>query len=298
MTSPFFPTVFRIIFFSGILVFFLWSGESKAQTNRIDTLTGTTEILHIRKISVEGNHQTKTPIILRELLFHEKDTLLKEDFSALLKASHDNIFNTRLFNFVTIDTLCFPGEIIQTEVVIRVVERWYFWPIPYLEISDRNFNAWLQTLDFSRLTYGIDLTLNNVRGRNETLMFPIHFGFNREFGITYYIPFVNSKKTFGLAFGVQFDQNHELIIKSLKNRPVYFKDPDHFIRQNIYSFIESRLRLNHYIYHILRIEYNAYSFSDSLCRIPGYTSYNKPYLNFFTLTYQLKNDHRDIARDA
>ena len=183
----------------------------------------------------------------------------------------------------------------QADINIHVVERWYIWPIPFLEISDRNFNSWLATMDLSRLTYGIDLTVSNIRGRNETLRFPVHFGFNRQFGFDYTIPYINRKKTTGFGLGVQLDQNHELIVKSVNNKPVYYKDPNNFIRQNVYAFIEMSLRLGIYSYHSVRLSYNAYSFCDSLLHIPGYTYNEKAFLNFFALNYQFKNDHRNIA---
>ena len=265
------------------------------QNGNQDSLISKGPSVIINRISVDGNHQTRSSIILRELLFHEHDTLLLRTFSEAIRSSRQNIFNTRLFNFVTIDTACEAGNFLHTDVMIHVVERWYIWPIPYFEISDRNINSWLATMDFSRLTYGIDLTISNVRGRNETLRFPVHFGFNRQFGFDYTIPYINRKKTIGFGVGVQLDQNHELIVKSVNNKPVYYKDPTGFIQQNIYSYLEMRFRPSIYSYHSVRLSYSAYSFSDSLLHIPNYAYHDKAYLNFFTIYYQMKADHRDIA---
>ena len=44
---------------------------------------------------------------------------------------------------------------------IDLVERWYIWPYPILEISERNFNVWWDDFqssnyqDFSRFNYGV-----------------------------------------------------------------------------------------------------------------------------------------------
>ena len=275
--------------------FFFCVQNVSGQADYRDSLKDGGKRFVIQSITIEGNHHTKSSIIIRELLFHEKDTLPQKAFSSALISSQENIFNTRLFNFVTMDTVCKPGRIVEAEIHIHVVERWYIWPIPFIEISDRNINAWLSTMDFSRLTYGIDLTISNVRGRNETLRFPVHFGFNRQFGFDYTMPYTNKKKTIGLGFGLLLCQNHEVIVKSENNKPVYYKDPKYFVRQNFYSFIEMRYRPGIYSYHSVRLSYNAYSFSDSLLHIPGYTYSDKPFLNFFTFIYQYKNDHRDIA---
>jgi outer membrane protein assembly factor BamA len=283
------------IFLTLFLFPFPFSCDLHAQDPKHPATEPASEQIVIGSITIDGNRLTRSPIILREMLFHEKDTLMKNKFASLVKASRDNIFNTRLFNFVSIDTLSSAGNPVSADLKIHVVERWYIWPIPYIEISDRNLNAWLTTMDFSRLTYGIDLTISNVRGRNETLRFPIHFGFNRLFGFDYTAPYLNRKKTLGASFGVQLEQNRELIVGSLKNKPVYYKNPHWMIQQNIYSFLEVKYRPSLYSYHTARVIYNSYWFCDSLLNIPDYTYKDKPYLNFFTLIYMFKRDRRDIA---
>ena len=295
MTQVITSFFFRIIFSFMLLGSFFCDQDVLGQADYRNSLNDERKFLIVNSISVDGNHLTKSSIILRELLFHANDTLLQKAFSSLIKPSQENIFNTRLFNFVIIDTVFHQGKTVKADIYIHVVERWYIWPIPFFEISDRNINSWFATMDFSRLTYGIDLTISNVRGRNETLRFPVHFGFNRQFGFDYTVPYINRKKTIGFGLGAQQDQNHELIVKSLNNKPVYYKDPANFVRQNVYSFLEMRFRPNIYSYHSVRLSFNAYSFSDSLLQIPGYTYSDKPFLNYFAFIYQYKNDHRDIA---
>jgi hypothetical protein len=212
----------------------------------------------------------------------------------MLKAGRENIFNTALFNFVTLDTVSLGGSPVQIDVVIHVVERWYIWPWPFFEISDRNFNTWIETTDFSRLTYGIDLTIQNVRNRNETLKFPIHYGFNQKFGFSYRIPYLDSRKIIGIAFGAEYNRNHEVIVETHNNKTVYYKDPDHFLRQNFYAFTELLLRPTFYARHTFRVGFNAWVFSDSLLKIPGYTAESSRFLNYFSIYYQYKNDHRDV----
>ena len=254
----------------------------------------TTRIIVVHSIKIDGNQRTKSSIILRELTFHEKDTLRYSSFLKMLNAGKDNVFNTTLFNFVTIDTTHVNGDLIEMDVNIHVIERWYIWPWPYFEISDRNFNAWAEKAEISRLTYGIDLTIKDVRGRNETLIFPIHYGFNQKLGFSYRIPYLDRKKTIGIAFGAEYDRNHEVIVKTHDNKTVYYKDPNRFPRQNLYAFAELLYRPTIYAHHTLRVSYTAWTFSDSLLKVPGYLPDSSHHLNYFSFYYQYKNDHRDI----
>ncbi|HSN50542.1 MAG TPA: POTRA domain-containing protein [Bacteroidales bacterium] len=252
------------------------------------------KFLIVRNINITGNNRTKASIITREMKFAGGDTIFLTDYPLLMNAARENIFNTGLFNFVTLDTTSISADKITTDVNIRLIERWYIWPWPFFELSDRNINSWLETTDYSRLTYGIDLTINNVRGRDETLKIPIHVGFNQLFGFDYEIPYINRRKTIGAGFGGDYERNHEVIITSTDNKPVYYKDPASYPRQETNVFAAFYLRPNFYAKHTFRFDYQSYAFSDSLVRIPGYTqdSLRKP--QFLTFTYQYKNDHRDF----
>jgi len=247
----------------------------------------------IRSITVTGNLLTKPGIIARELDFKQNDTLLFRRFSEQLISSRQNIFNTRLFNFVTIDTSYDVAHHL-VDVKIVLVERWYIWPIPYLEISDRNFNVWWETRDVRRLTYGVDLTFFNVRGRNETLKILTHFGFNQNFGFTYKIPYVNAKQTVGLGLGASLMLNREIAVATRNNEPVYVRNDSVYLKKLVYAFGECVLRPDFFTTHTFRIAYSHYNIDSSIRVIPGFSIVEKDVQQFASFSYFLKIDHRDV----
>jgi len=265
-----------------------FAGEGKNSPDRTDSAG----YVIIRKILIEGNRQTKSSIITRELKFKINDTILLNRLPDLLKSCKENVFNTNLFNVVTFDTTCITGS--RVDVKITVIERWYIWPIPYVEISERNFNVWWETKDFSRLTYGVDLTFSNVRGHNETLKILTHFGFNQKYGFTYVVPYINRKQTIGIGFGADVDLNHEVGVKTADNEVVYYKDVSNFPKQLIFGFTEMIYRPSIYTYHTFRMAYNQYYFMDTVLKVPGFSLTNSNCQIFGSLYYQFKNDHRDV----
>ena len=84
------------------------------------------------------------------------------------------------------------------------MERWYVWPNPIFELSERNFNVWWHDFkannysDFSRVNYGLFLVWENFRGRNELLKMKYRRGFKEHYLFNYEIPYFNKKKTLGL----------------------------------------------------------------------------------------------------
>ena len=83
---------------------------------------------------------------MRELSFQVGDSLTLKEFNENLKQSELNIGSQWLFNFVDIITYFNQNEI---DVTIEVTERWYVWPYPILEISERNFNVFWDRLQLS-----------------------------------------------------------------------------------------------------------------------------------------------------
>jgi outer membrane protein assembly factor BamA len=285
-----FPPIIIFLFY----LLFLFNLPAATGSNSKSFAPDTSRKVIIHSIIIDGNRQTRSSIILRELAFHETDTLRQTTFRQMLIAGRENVFNTALFNFVTFDTLPLGGLPVQVDVVIHVVERWYIWPWPFFEISDRNFNTWIGTTDLSRLSYGIDLTIQNVGGRNETLKFPVHYGFNQKTGFNYRVPYLDRRKIIGIAFGAEYSRNHEVIVETQNNKTVYYKDDNGFPRKNLFIFTDLLLRPTFYSHHTFRVSFNAWFFSDSLLKIPGYTVDSSHFLNYFSFYYQFKNDHRDV----
>ncbi|NQV01046.1 MAG: hypothetical protein HQ542_00230 [Bacteroidia bacterium] len=253
-----------------------------------------TALVIIDHITLEGNKITRPKIILRELRFRAGDTLTAQSFPAALQRSRDNVFNTALFNVVELDTVRLSSGPTHMEVTVKMIERWYIWPIPFIEFPNRNINAWLESVDFRKLTYGLNFKFFNARGRNETLTLLIHLGFNQQYGFTYQTPYLNKKQTWGFGFGGYYSRNRSLITGNTGNKSNYLDTADGNLQHRAHGFVEGYFRPNLYSYHTLAIGYDYYYFTDTLLKIPGYVTDSTNDQSFFTLYYKYKLDYRDV----
>ena len=103
----------------------------------------------ISEIIISGNVITQEDIIKRELLFRIDSIYLKTELESKIKLSQQNLKNLNLFNFIEIEK---KEKNNLTTVYINLIERWYIWPYPILEISERNFNVWWD--NFQSSNYG------------------------------------------------------------------------------------------------------------------------------------------------
>lgn len=255
-----------------------------------DSLTGD---YVVSDILIKGNKVTRSFVITRELPFQLGDTIRQGTLCEVVVRARQNVFNTNLFNVVTVTvdtTAPSPGVIFR----IEVIERWYFWPVPYAEPADRNINVWLKSRDFSRVTYGIDFTFENVRGRRERLTIPVYFGYNYMLGFDYLFPFVNKRQTIGLGFGGSYSLAHEIAVNTVNDKPLYKTKEDGFLQRQYNLSARMLFRRGIYNSQLIRLDYVGYRFSDEVEDVPGFLLEPNSELSFFNISWNFRFDHRDV----
>lgn len=252
-------------------------------------------LLRVNNITFAGNKITKERIIRRELMFAEGDTLTREELSVLLKQSRENLLNTSLFNFVIAEVIPSSDDDALVDILFHFTERWYIWPWPIIEFADRNFNTWWQdNRDLSRMSYGLVLRWENFRGRKEILEFTARFGYIEQYGFDYTIPYLNKKETLGLGIGASFGRTKEVPVINSDDKLVYYKDDKGYVAKNVRAYTSLIYRKKIYNTHTLRLGYELDDFQDTLIEInPSFSVDNKTQLQFLSLSYQYKSDHRD-----
>ena len=248
--------------------------------------------LILGNIKIQGNKQTKEKIILREFPLKTGDTIAVSEVAEFLKKSQQNIINTSLFNFATIDSSVDSNQRLNLQV--KVIERWYLWPNPIFEIAERNFNTWLENPNLDRVSYGCYVVKNNFRGRKENIQFRVRLGYAEQYGFAYNIPYLNKKQNLGLGMAFSFSRNHEIQYKSENNKQVFYKDPNNYVREELGARIRLGYRIGIYGSHSIELRYNEAKVVDTLRYITkNYFSNNNIKTQFLSLNFQFRDDRRD-----
>jgi len=275
--------------------------------NRTDVVNKDTILIHsnikdgkvlfvIDSIKLSGNKVTKDKIIFRELTFSQGDSIPAYQLVEVFSRSRENLLNTSLFNFATFeDSIISEGDISHININIDFVERWYIWPFPIFEISDRNLNSWWQDKDFSKINYGVYFTKENCRGRMESLKLLLRFGYDEKYEVSYTVPYINKKQTLGAGIGAGWSQNHEVAYQTYENNRLFVRNEDNYMLKNYYSFFNLTHRPNFYQHHLFQVSYNFYSFADTVLKLnPEYSFKNENTNEYFTLYYRYAVDRRDF----
>jgi outer membrane protein assembly factor BamA len=251
--------------------------------------------LTINRIFITGNHITRDRIILRELSIKTGDVIYSDDLASILDLDRKKLLNTRLFNTVELRTL--ELEPLKVDVIVDLNERWYTFPAPLIELSDRNFNEWWQNYnhDFRRINYGLRLYQYNMRGRNETLRLHAQFGFQKRFELMYRFPYIDQKQKQGLTFDFVFTETKNLAYQTFDHKYKFLKDDD-ILRTNVLGGLTYSYRNSFYQTHSFRLEYFSANINDTVKMLnPIYLKGETQHQEYASITYTFNSDHRDLV---
>ncbi len=94
----------------------------------------------IGSIFLSGNKRTKSFIVLREVPFVTGDHFTEGELEQELVLARQQIMNTSLFVDASVYISARNGDVLDINIDLK--ERWYFFPLPYFRLIDRNFNQW------------------------------------------------------------------------------------------------------------------------------------------------------------
>jgi outer membrane protein assembly factor BamA len=247
----------------------------------------------VSEIKIIGNKTTKPPIIIRELPFEIGDTLFSGNLTDIFERAQSNLFNTQLFNFITIQPVYFDS--IHISIYITVEERWYWWAAPIFELDEINFNTWWKDKDFDRLSYGAFVAKENFRGRKERIAMKVQLGYTEEIAFRYSVPYLNKKKTQGFGVGASYNRNHQINYGTTANNFNYYKSDENFVRESFVGQVSYDFRPKLYNLHRVQLDYNSVEVADSI------VFYNENYLTegnnnseFLSFRYYLNRDKRNL----
>lgn len=251
------------------------------------------EVIQIDRIFIVGNKRTKERIIKRELDIYEGQILTKALLQQYVEEDKRKIFNTALFNDVDITVIDLLNG--KADVIIRVTERWYFFPVPIFALADRNFTEWWvnQERDFSRVEYGLRLRHYNFRGRNEKVDLTAQFGYTKLFRLFYLIPYIDRQQKVGISFSVDYATNKNLAVNT-EGHKLQFLDGEEIMRKMFRAGINLNLRPSFYNFHRFGFWFSNLHVHDTVAIInPDYLMDGNTSQRYIGFTYRFRRDLRD-----
>lgn len=253
------------------------------------------QVVTVGNIYITGNNRTREEIIKRELDIVEGESYKKSDLLQTLTLDQQKIMNTRLF--VTVEVVPLQLSDTKVDVLIRLQERWYIFPIPIFKLADRNFTEWWvnQKRDFSRVNWGLQLYHMNVTGRNDRLDARLQFGFTQNVALGYSIPYIDKNQKLGLSARVSYSTNKTISYTSVGHRQVFLESDD-VIRRSFNTGSTLTYRPSFYTRHQFALGYSRIAVADTIPTLnPDYLGNGQTVQRYFGLSYGFSVDKRDFV---
>jgi outer membrane protein assembly factor BamA len=275
-----------------LLLTIVFGGSLHAQQDSlaVNTLADSSKVasnqyVTINNIVIKGNKRTQAYIILREMVVHQGDTILLKDLNKKLEQSRNQVFNTALF----VDAAVSAGQKIGNSISINVdvKERWYFFPLPYFRLVDRNFNQWLvdQKASLDRVNYGMKFTQGNLTGQNDELAIWLITGYSQQISLRYSLPFFDKKRQKGFSVGFSHSKQREFNYNTNLNKQLFYKAED-FTRTITRADASYTYRPDQYWRHSLQAVFMFECISDSAVKVnPNYFPQNRKEVQYLTFNY-------------
>ncbi|MDP2722458.1 MAG: hypothetical protein Q8O72_06865 [Bacteroidales bacterium] len=276
------------VVFATLSVLFLFGCSIAFADTISDSTTGGK--LEVKSITLSGNKITRDNIVFRELEFFVGRSYAPAELDSLMIKSRQNLLNRSLFNFVTITKTVDNGF---WEVHISMIERWYIWPIPIFQFADRNLNAWLEKGDLNRLNYGVNLRVENFRGRMEVLNLVAQTGYDMIIASRWTTPYLDKKQVTGISLQGGMQYNHEVAFTTEDTKHLFYRSTLDFASKYFFGGVNVTFRPKYNYLHDIGLSFSHYIFQDSLLKLnPDFSNTTKP--TFLSLAYTFKLDFRDF----
>jgi len=259
-----------------------------------------TEKLKIKKIVINGNNITKIETVLEHIAIKKNQEYSLEKLIKNIQTSEENLSNLQIFNDVEISFWYTQEDEIQIEIFLT--ERWYLWPYPIFEISDRNFNSWYRDFkksnyeDWSKINYGIMLDWQNFRGANELIKLKFRKGYKEHYNITYVSKLLGKHKSFFFESEIDFFRRKKTDYLISNNQLQYFDNYNDFTSTDLIAELKLINKKEFRISNSIFLKYHKCVVDNeiNLLNTMYLNSSNKNNIgSYFKLSYSFKNEQRD-----
>lgn len=274
-------------------VFLLMFGIALRAQDSLSLLLPSVPLI-IHNITIAGNNRTKDYIIFRELPFAEGDTITSENLTKQLTLAKQQVINTSLFIDANIVAATIDSNHIN--ITVQAKERWYFLPVPYFRLVDRNFNQWFteQHHSLSRVNYGLKLIQNNVSGRNDNAYLWLITGYNRQVAARYEVPFIDKHLHHGISLAASFLRQREINYATDGDNKQLFYKGNNFVRQQFRGEVSYLYRPAIKTRHSFTFRLVDEKLNDTILQLnPNYFPYSRTHITYPVISYNMQYSDAD-----
>ncbi len=256
------------------------------------------QTVRVDSITLAGNKKTIAKTINFENPIKRGLHIAIDSLDATIDNSRLQLLSSGLFNAVE-TTITYNQDTTAAHLHYDFIENWYLFPVPILELADRNFNVWWQEFDrdLSRVIYGGRVAHYNLTGRRDKIKFVAHTGYQRKLELTYDLPNIIGDN-WGLGVNLFFSDRKEIGYKTEYNKTLFFQAEDERVLLKRFR-VGTKLiyRPTTFVDQVIRLEFHQNTVADTIAQHfnPDYFPDGGNRLRFFMAEYDIQQDKTDYS---
>ena len=187
--------------------------------------------LFVRAVFVQGNDNTDTSIVLRELSFKPGDKIDATELTHVKNEATNAVYRLGLFSEVKVLFSVVYADTI--EAVVHVRERFAHHPQPLLQLADRNFTDWWENQhhNFDRLVLGATYMNLNLSGHNDKFWLSGFGGYSKGAALGYQLPYFTKRSISGIELAAKFSTTKQVKAYTLADEQKNLADSQSVFRE-------------------------------------------------------------------
>ncbi|RYY41576.1 MAG: hypothetical protein EOO08_00120 [Chitinophagaceae bacterium] len=268
-----------------VLLFSTKESVPRADTNGIYTVSD---------FEIRGNKHTRDMILLRELPFEQGEQYTLADLMERCQDARSRLLNTGLFLDVVVGVERGEGD--EAIIQVNVKERWYFVPMPVLDVVGKTYQQWLREgMPTSYLRYGVNVKHKNLTGLNDKLSVNLLNGYQKELSLVYEGLPLDYRLRWTASLAFQMGQQRDVQYATEYNKPKAL----HADNQFLYSYTRLSASVSYRpaikTRHSFSFTWNDESFRDTVGKANTSFFYNLSRAQYAEVSYQMSYQDVDFA---
>jgi outer membrane protein assembly factor BamA len=244
----------------------------------------TDTLFTINDIYITGNKRTRRSTVLRELPFHGGESYRLREIIEKLEQAKRQLMNTGLFRSVVV-YLKSPEDQ-KVFVNVEVIEKWYFYPQPFVRLANGTFSQWNERgRKLEHLNYGLKLTQFNFSGRGDKVHLHLTNGYTKKIGLQYQGFYFDKALKWSGSVNIAQGKNRELNYATENNKLLPVKNPNGYLFEFFQTSFDLVYRPAIKTRHQFTVGYNSNRIADTVIKLnanfsPSNHTYSYPYISY------------------
>ena len=256
--------------------------------------------IHLLSSEILGANRTRSESIDKYVQLVWKKKSQKQSLGKTIAEIEDYLNREISISSARLNIAKLTDDSLSFQIELRELPAYY--PIPFVELADRNFNEWWNQFnhDFSRINAGLALQFTQLSGRLDPLYLEFQLGFTDEIKLRYELAFFDESQHLGFFTELTYSSSRQFASDTKEDKRVFTTLGDLAKIKNVEATLGLQYQQSPYVKHRFALSFDDTRIREDIENIvnPDFFYRGDSKHRFMGLEYSVDLDTRDLRAYA